>query len=477
MMRTKTYCLWLFFLCFTKAQYAYAQPLPNLPVPADTVAVNTNYIVGAITLVGNKKTKASIILREVPFKTGDTYLMAILLQKFEDGRKQLMNTALFNSVLVAAKNFTGDTVNIEIIVKERWYLYPVPYFKPVDRNLNQWIVEQKGSLARVNYGAKLLYYNSTGHNDKLKMFLITGYTKQLSFGYDRLYIDKKMKWGMRLNYTTGNGREVFYNTINDKQVFLKDENKFLRYFTNASMELTYRRAIRARHSFGFTWQYERVSDTALRLNPGYFKTGNSLGAPGFFYNLSYADLDFNPYPTKGYAANISFVKQGFNKNFNLWLLDAKFFASRELFKKTYLSMSAYGSIKLPFNQPYIGKRFLGFGDTFMQGYEYYIVDGVAGGYLKTTLTREFLNFKVRIPNIKKGKPAEYIPVRIFGKVFGNTGYVHNPQPGDNFLSNKMLYSGGLGIDILTFYDVTFKLEWSFNQLGENGLFLHRKSIF
>ena len=61
--------------------------------------------------------------------------------------------------------------------------------------------------------------------------------------------------------------------------------------------------------------------------------------------------------------------------------------------------------------------------------------------------------------------------------FGNSGYIYNPQPGDNFLSNRMLYSGGLGIDILTSYDFTLKLEWTFNQLGQNGLFLHRKTIF
>ena len=132
---------------------------------------------------------------------------------------------------------------------------------------------------------------------------------------------------------------------------------------------------------------------------------------------------------------------------------------------------------MPFKQPYYNLRFFGYGDVFMQGYEYYVVDGVAGGYLKTTFTREKLNFNIRIPPVKKGKEAERIPVRIFAKVYGNTGYVHNPQPGDNRLSNKMLYSGGFGIDILTFYDVTFKLEWTFNQLGQNGIFVHRKTIF
>ena len=112
----------------------------------------------------------------------------------------------------------------------------------------------------------------------------------------------------------------------------------------------------------------------------------------------------------------------------------------------------------------------------MQGYEYYVVDGVAGGVVRTTFTRELLNFKIKIP-AKRGKEPERIPVRIFGKTYGNAGYAHNPQPGENSLSNKMLYSGGFGIDILTFYDVTFKLEYSFNAIGQNGLFLHRKSIF
>jgi hypothetical protein len=140
-------------------------------------------------------------------------------------------------------------------------------------------------------------------------------------------------------------------------------------------------------------------------------------------------------------------------------------------------MDMFGSIKLPMKQPYFHQRFLGYQDVGLQGFEYYVIDGVAGGYTKATLSREMVNFKIRIPPMKKGKEAEYIPFRIFAKMYGNTGYVHNPQPGENALSNKMLYSWGLGIDILSFYDVTFKLEWSFNQLGQNGLFLHRKTIF
>jgi hypothetical protein len=105
----------------------------------------------------------------------------------------------------------------------------------------------------------------------------------------------------------------------------------------------------------------------------------------------------------------------------------------------------------------------------MQGFEYYVVDGAAGAYIKTSLNRQLFQFKINKPTT--------IPFRVFAKIFGNAGYVYNPEPGENNLANRMLYSGGIGLDIFTMYDITFKLEWSFNSLGQNGLFLHRKSIF
>jgi hypothetical protein len=112
----------------------------------------------------------------------------------------------------------------------------------------------------------------------------------------------------------------------------------------------------------------------------------------------------------------------------------------------------------------------------MQGYEYYVIDGVAGGYLKATLARKLVNFKIKLPGTKKIAPQK-IPFSIYGRIFGNTGYTYNPDPVNSSLSNKMLYSGGFGIDITTIYDFTLKLDWSFNQVGQNGIFIHKKSVF
>jgi len=475
--RIKYYPVLILAIWVSSGLCAQQAMLTEMPADTSIAPAPARYIIGEIVVTGNNKTRRPIILREIPVRTGDAYSLSDLVKKFEDARRQLMNTTLFHSVIVAAKGFRGNVIDIAVTVKERWYLFPLPYFKPVDRNLNQWLVEQKASLSRVNYGAKLLYNNATGNNDKLRLWLVSGYTKQISLGYDRLYIDKAMKWGMRTSFAMGKNREINYNTIDDKQVFLKDNNRYVRSFVNAQAELTYRRAINTRHSIGIGYTSEMVEDTIVQLNPSYFKSGrNRLSFPEIYYNMMYYNVDYIPYPTRGYAANIVLRKSGFDRTNNLWQLQLKGLGSWRLSQKSFLAVTAFGGLKLPFKQPYFNMRFLGYGDVFMQGYEYYVVDGVAGGYVKATFAREFLNFNIRVPKSKQGT-TDMIPFRVYGKIYGNSGYVHNPQPGDNALSNTLLHSAGIGIDIVTFYDVILRFEYSFNQLGQNGLYLHRKSIF
>lgn len=430
-----------------------------------------------ILITGNKRTKAEIILREMSFKAGEKYSLQDLLKQFEKARLQIMNMALFHNVEVAMKNAEGYLIDVQVEVKERWYVFPLPYFKPVDRNLNQWLFQKDANLSRIDYGVKLASYNTTGNNDKLRLWLINGYTKQVSFSYEKPYIDKKMQWGMITSFGIGKNREVNYNTIDNKQVFYKD-NSYIRSFISASAAVTYRPAIKTRHQFGFIYTRENIKDTVVALNPLYFKEErNLLKVPELYYTMKYYDLDYIPYPTKGYAAEVTVGKKGFNKDINQWYLTTKGSGSWHTGKKTFLNVTAYGNVRLPFKQPYIMQRLLGYNDAFIQGYEYYVIDGVAGGFLKTTFTRELFGMNVKKPFSKKEQSDCKIPFRFFGKIYGNAGYVYNPQPGENSLSNQMLYSGGIGLDVLTAYDFTIKLEWTFNQLGQNGLFLHRKSTF
>jgi outer membrane protein assembly factor BamA len=487
MWRNRKYCLWL-LLGLACCRNLSAQNTGTGDVQPTDQNINTTtteeitpsndkpFIVRHIVIFGNKKTRPDIILREIPFKEGEAHMLPDLVKKFETARRQLMNTTLFHEAVVALKSFEGYNIDILVEVKERWYIFPIPYFKPVDRNLNQWLVEQNASLQRVNYGGKLLYNNVTGRNDKLRFWVINGYTKQLAFNYDRLYIDKQMKWGMNVSFALGRNREINYRTFNDKQTFLKTDT-YIRNFVSASAELTYRKAIYTRHRFGIGYISEQVSDTVLKLNPDYFNyERRSVRFPELYYNMTYYNVDYIPYPTRGYAAEVMINKRGFNKFFNLTQLTAKGSANWPTGKRSFFSLNAYGTVKIPFSQPYFSQRLLGYNDIYMQGYEYYVVDGVAGGYLKASFARKLVKFNVKLPGTKKIAPQR-IPFNIYARVFGNTGYAYHPNPINNGLSNKMLYSAGMGIDITTIYDFTFRIDWSFNQLGQNGIFLHRKAVF
>ncbi|MCZ2458549.1 MAG: hypothetical protein LC128_02890 [Chitinophagales bacterium] len=480
------YSLWLFFALLFACPILKAQSIDgdtlSRPVPmADSQQTehhNENlFIIRSIFITGNKKTKPDIILRELSFKQGDKYKLQDIVAKFQRARENLLNTSLFNDAIVALKSFEGYNVDVLVEVKERWYLFPLPYFRPIDRNLNQWIVEQHASLSRVNYGVKLLYNNATGRNDKLSVWLMSGYTHQFSFGYDRLYIDKALRWGMNVKFALGEKKEVNYNTIENKQAFIKDSSRYLQSFMDATIELTYRKAIKTRHRFGIGYHVQSISDTIAELNPSYYLNGRThISYPEFFYTMNYYDLDYIPYPTSGYAAEVTLSKKGLDHVINAWQLNMQGSANWHLSKKTYFNLRSFSTIKLPFKQPFFNQGLLGYGDVFMQGYEYYVIDGVAGGYLKAAITRELVTVHGNFLKRQRDEPLR-IPFRVFAKVYGNAGYIYNPQPGNNFLVNRMLYSGGFGIDILTYYDFTFKLEFTFNQLGKNGLFLHKKSNF
>ena len=118
---------------------------------------------------------------------------------------------------------------------------------------------------------------------------------------------------------------------------------------------------------------------------------------------------------------------------------------------------------------------MGFGGFYLRGLEDYVIDGVAAGLVKYTFSKKIIAFDIPVPFHIKSLPV--IPIKIFAKTYADAGYAYNKQQYDSKLNNKLLYSGGFGIDILTFYDINIKLEYSFNQLGEKGLFLHGKGGF
>ncbi|HTG55398.1 MAG TPA: POTRA domain-containing protein, partial [Niabella sp.] len=229
---------------------------------------STPFVVGEIIIEGNKRTKPYIIQRELPFKPGDSIYLPDLVKGFEISRQQLVNTTLFNEVIISLKSFRGYVVDILIQVKERWYIFPIPYLKPVDRNLNEW-AKQGYSADRINYGFKFTYNNFTGRNDKLKLWLITGYTQQVQFQYDQPYANKSLKHGYKIGFSYSFNREINYATIDNQQRFVDSLGEGIKQWS-AHIDYTYRPGLRTTHLVSLSYTHQSVDPRINELNPKYY---------------------------------------------------------------------------------------------------------------------------------------------------------------------------------------------------------------
>jgi Outer membrane protein/protective antigen OMA87 len=475
------YCIIVNLLCLGAMVFAQTSPGDTLQTSAPVVTYDRNYstpfVIGEIYIEGNKRTKPYIIERELPFKKGDSIFLPELVHGFEISRAQLMNTTLFNEVVIALKSFRGYYVDIQIQVKERWYIFPIPYLKPVDRNLTEWAKQGYG-LDRVNYGFKFTYNNFTGRNDKLKLWLITGYTQQIQFQYEQPNADKSLKHGYRLGFAYAFNREVNYATQENQQRFVDSLSDGIRQWT-ANIDYTYRPGLRTVHAVRLGFTHQEVDERITELNPKYYgRSLSKISYPELSYQINYVNVDYKPFPLTGIVAEASILRRGIHADMNMWQLSGKFTRSWQLSKKNYYSLQGNGMLRVPFDQPYINQRMFGYGDMYLRGLEKYVIDGVAAMMTRHSLRREL--FKFSVPTYLKSRSHDRIPFRIYARLFGDMGYAYNKTSTvvyANSLSNRLLYTYGAGVDVVSFYDFVLRLDYSFNQLGQNGLFLHIKNDF
>lgn len=461
-----------------------AQPLAITPAdlhPADSAVEPKWLVISDVMITGNGKTRPPIIFREVPFQKGDTLLVEELPDKLKLARDLLMNTTLFVDVKVYVSTSIREAGRrkaiIAIDVKERWYLFPLPYFKLIDRNFNQWWVDQKRSLDRVNYGAKFIQNNFTGRNDNLDIWLITGYNHQISFRYQLPFIDKKLTKGISIGVQYATQKELNIATEDNKQVFVRKDNVIRENF-RVEATYSYRPDVRQRHYFRVSYNREHIDDTVLLLNPNYFPTLRTTARfLDFNYQYKYYNVDYIPYPTKGWMLEANVYSRLIQKNLDLWQASARaVYAIPFQPERRFLHLEAIAVWKTPANNAFINQRLLGYNYMQMRGLEYNVIDGRAGGILKTTFHQQL--FSVILHNPASKKTHDRIPVRVFLKAFADIGYARNPfSLPSNTLNNTFLRSWGFGVDIVSIYDFVFKIQFSMNQLGTDGVYLHSRNDF
>jgi hypothetical protein len=439
--------------------------------------VHAQYKIAQINIEGNVKTKQYIILRELPYTVGTEIPKDSMAIYNTIAKEQLINTSLFLEASVTTKFIDSTTIHIDIKVSERWYLFPLPYFRWVDRNFSEWWNEQHHSLDRVNYGINFRQSNATGNNDKIVLGLITGYTKQAVVRYQFPYLDKKMHFGMGLGWQYFSQKEMNVATLYDKQVFTKTLQPIQNgYRTN--INLLYRPNLYERHILQLGYGNAEISDTGFMAQPKYF--------PNFQKSFSYLDVslafskthfDYNAYPAQGNSNELS-IYQRISGGNNLTSINYRNVNAHKISPSNTLLFESNLQAKLLPNQNYIDRKLLGYGTMQMNGFEYYIVDGNAAGIVKAELHHLLASYTVPkhtgiawADQINKHLPT--INYNFWLKAFANLGYVYSEHPANTSkLSNTLLKTIGIGLDIISVYDLVIKIDYSVNQLGDKGVYLH-----
>ncbi len=455
-----------------------------------TVPAVAKLCVKSVIARGNKRTKDYVIIREVHFKAGDSLLAGNIAQELEQARRQVYNTTLFNEVKISIVMQNATDINVLVEVKERWYLFPVPQFKLVDRNFNEWLKTFNADLNRVNYGIKFVHYNFSGRRDQLRIFLLNGFNRNISFSYTSPGSNSALTEGFTVGGSYSKARQVVYNTnYNNKQQFFpispKDTatNKpgnFVQQTWSLNAGYILRRGILNRHLFSVAFAHTRVSDSVISgaYNPGYFNNGkNKAAIIDFNYTFVHNDVNNTAYPLTGNRYMVNILKRGlgFKGGLNMLSLEGSYHRFRQLTARWYFDVALNARIRLPFDQPFINQQSLGFGENYLRGMEPFVINGLAHGLIRSTLRHKILAFTIPLPFKSKAFPK--IPFTIYAKTYADAGYSYTKKKFDTYFNNRLLYSGGFGIDILTLYDVNLRLEYSFNQLGQRGFFIHNQSGF
>ncbi|MEL7004190.1 MAG: POTRA domain-containing protein [Bacteroidota bacterium] len=478
------FALLLSFLFYTQpdadaTQAASLQALGYKYEVSDSTS-NNHVEIDNVFVIGNIKTKKKIILREMDVARGQSISEAELKELLEADRKKIINTRLFNDVELSILKLSETKVDVVVKVSERWYTWPAPIFKLVDRNFNDWWQNQNRDFSRVNYGLKLVKYNFRGRNETVKLTLQLGFTRNIELQYRVPYVDKAQRQGLSFVAGYSENNNIAVRTVNHKPVFLDSDDVLL---TRRKFGLGYRfrNSFYSTHRFNIEYQHNNIADTIANLNTDYYLGGRTTQK--FFsarYRFTLDRRDFAAYSLNGYLWNISALKLGLGihddiDNFLININHSKFI---DLKKGYYFSNYSALQMSFPERQPYANLSALGFDKNFIRGYELFLIEGQNYYLNRTTFKKRILSTKKRIGLIPVRQFRE-IPLQIFFKTYFDMGYSENYE--DYFenrtLSNRYLFGTGIGLDIVTYYDSVIRTELTANREGDVGFFLHFKKDF
>ncbi len=432
-------------------------------------------VVRNIFVEGHKKTKVNTILREMTIEPGSTILAKELNAVVEKNQANILNLNIFKHVQLNLKNWQEDSLDVEVLVVERWYIKPIPIFQLADRNFNVWWRQNNHSFKRVHYGAVLSIENFSGRADELLLTGAFGFSQIAEVQYKIPHFTRKSNLGLKVLAHWSRTKQVPVRAENDIHVF-KEEEDYNRMSVSNRTEFILRPGIHNSHFFTVGYSLNTTSESIARINPDFFLKGRLQQQ---YFKLGYAFVadyrNVRTYPTDGWYFKGEIEKYGIGilKDVDMTKLKMTLTRHNKLAKKHFTAHLFKWQLSGPQKQPYFLQEGLGYEQNFIRGFDVNVMDGQSYVLFKNSYKYRLLSYKVEnIKALRKSSLAN-IPLDIYLKAYFDVGYVRDRYYfASNSLRNEINYGWGLGLDIVTFYDRVLRIEYSFNKLLENGLYLH-----
>lgn len=468
--------------------------LKSIPLFAQVSPSDSTVVVQKVNLAGNVRTRDRIVWRELEIHPGDTIRVADLPAKIAWEQRKLNNTNLFVTVNIITRktadslSFPGDKVvgqgnprptpiEVDVVMKERWYVLAYPVFDLADRNFNEWWYDRGRSFRRVIYGARLDYRNVSGNNDRLVGVTEFGFLNRFLLAYQRPYIDRAQRIGLRLDVSFQTNKELAYRSRFDKLVFLQSEELLRKRFL-VGASLTRRDGFYQFQSLGLRYVRNQIADTVARLNPAYYSDNRTRQ---HYLQLSYGyrfdRRDNVAYPLRGTLITGDAVWYGLLPRDDLNQVElvasaARFWAlSQQPTGRWFASSGVRGQVILPRQQPYNDLRGLGYNQEVVRGYELYIIDGQHFGLWKNSLRYQLFNTVKQLSwlNVKQ---FNTFPIAAYLTGFADAGYVRSSiaRQFESRLANRLLVGTGVSVDIVTFYNLVGRFSATINGQGQRGYY-------
>jgi len=436
--------------------------------------------IDSITIEGNKRTRKALILRELEFAPGDSILFSELPHVLERNRLRVLNLSIFSdaSMLVSPPE-NADHISLQIKVNESWYWFPSPVFELVDRNFNVWWKEFDHSLKRTNIGADYTQYNFTGHADVINLTATTGYNQRFNLRYRTPVLNKKQTLGLQFGASYSRTKEVAVKTENNKLVFFSHPTDFSIKRLSFDATLTWRPGLL--RTFGLTLErrHNFVADTIVQeINPDFFLNGQTVQKHfSLIGSYNFDNRDIRPYPMNGWYLQVELRQNGLLPSDDLFLTRARVEVNKYTKLNDWFSLETGLRFRysLPRSQPpYFNNQALGYGSDVVRGYEYFVVDGLDLGVIKTSLRAKMIKRMISFPDVvttrcKRCKPFE---VKAYLSLQNDFGYANDPwYSAGNPMTNSVLYAYGVGLDVIMFYIRSVQVAWMRTITGQSGFYV------